>query len=351
MKRSVFKKLPHPLRKFIQLESALAALLAIFVYTLISSWFFSSSVQIVDEKEGSLLLLSTESNGSLRASIESSITSAKTSVLLIIYTLTDKKIIAALKEAASRGVSVTVIYDPIASPELSFHLGKMIECVAHRTKGLMHQKLLVIDESIVWLGSSNMTPTSFFQHGNIMASIRSKALAKTIKMYGNALKSNQAWVEKPLQITFPQQTITLFLHPFQGQDSLSYLVKKIDEAKNRVFVAMYTFTNEPLVQALVRAHMRGVNVKVLFDKDSILQTSKKCYVRCKREGIFCSFRKKAGLLHYKTAIIDDSFVIGSANWTKAAFKDNDDSILVITPLSTDQKNWVNNWWKNVLATT
>ncbi len=61
-----------------------------------------------------------------------------------------------------------------------------------------------------------------------------------------------------------------------------------------------------------------------------------------------------GLLHYKFAYIDEKILInGSANWTAAAFKDNDDFFLVIHPLTdkqtlTDQqKNKMSELWKNI----
>jgi phosphatidylserine/phosphatidylglycerophosphate/cardiolipin synthase-like enzyme len=281
----------------------------------------------------------------MRASICSSIDSAQSSILLIIYTLADKKIITSLKHAADRGVNVAVIFDPVASPEATFLLGDKISSFGRRGAGLMHQKLLVIDESIVWVGSANMTASSFLQYGNLMGCVRSKVLAERIIEYSKALRTKSQFKQPPLQIRLPSQEFTFFIHPYQANESLKALINKIDGASSRIFVAMYTFTHEELLRVLVSAKKRGVTVKVLFDKDSILHTSIKAYVRCKREGIICSFRKKSGLLHYKAAIIDDCLIFGSANWTKAAFKVNDDCLLFIEPLNNQQKSWVNAWWK------
>lgn len=332
-------------KKVLRLQSTFSILIAVLVYTLIASWIFAPSVKSVSEDEGSLILLATDCNDPLRTSIAASIDASHSSILLVTYTLTDKKIITSLKKAAYRGVDVSVIYDPIASPESPFLLGETIHSYPRRKRGLMHQKLLIIDHTIVWLGSANMTPSSLMQHGNIMAAIRSKALAGTIENYASSLCSRCSFLEPPLELHFPSQTLTYFLLPTHSSNALAMLVNKIEAAKKRVFVAMYTFTHQDLLKAILNAKRRGVDVKVLFDKDSISQTSKRAYISCKREGVFCGFRKKTGLLHYKTAIIDDCLVLGSANWTKAAFKSNDDSFLVIDPLTPDLEKWVDHWWQ------
>jgi phosphatidylserine/phosphatidylglycerophosphate/cardiolipin synthase-like enzyme len=86
---------------------------------------------------------------------------------------------------------------------------------------------------------------------------------------------------------------------------------------------------------------------VVFDKDSARQTSKKVYTSCKRDNIPSLCRKKSGLLHYKSAIIDSTLILGSANWTGAAFKVNDDFVLCIDPLTEELEHWVKEWWSVV----
>ncbi len=56
-----------------------------------------------------------------------------------------------------------------------------------------------------------------------------------------------------------------------------------------------------------------------------------------------------GLLHYKTMVIDDSILVnGSANWTKAAFTQNEDCYFVLSPLSDSQVLFVKEMWKQIM---
>ena len=48
----------------------------------------------------------------------------------------------------------------------------------------------------------------------------------------------------------------------------SSIVKVIDASEHEVLVQAYGFTHNAIAQALVRAHQRGVTVRVLLDKKS-----------------------------------------------------------------------------------
>src|SRR5437588_12698131 len=47
------------------------------------------------------------------------------------------------------------------------------------------------------------------------------------------------------------------------------VVKTIDQAKQTIRVAAYSFTSMPIGEALVVAHNRGVDVKVVLDKSQL----------------------------------------------------------------------------------
>lgn len=335
------------IKKFYALQSSLSLILAFILYTALSTWFLTPSIRSVEEKEGSLLFLSTDCKDPVRGSLQKAIASAQSSIVLVTYSLADKKIISSLQEASSKNVPISLVYDADATPEAPVFREKTAVCLGKKGHGLMHQKLLVIDDDMVWLGSANMTTSSLLQHGNLVTAIRSRVLADEIKAYATNFFSRTEYHAPPLQVRFPEQTLTLYIHPLHAQQSLRNLIQRIDAAQKRVFVAMYTFTHEDLFQALKRAQKREVDVRVIFDKDSIRQASKKVYMSCKREKMKALFRKKTGLLHYKSAIIDSTLIVGSANWTKAAFKINDDFVLCIDPLIPEQEKWIEAWWNAV----
>jgi phosphatidylserine/phosphatidylglycerophosphate/cardiolipin synthase-like enzyme len=177
--------------------------------------------------------------------------------------------------------------------------------------------------------------------------VNSIAISSLLTGLKESLINETPLASPPLLVNSANQKLHFFLHPEHGKISLNEIIRRIDKATHRVFVAMYTFTHPDLLQTLCVAKKRGVDVRVIFDRDSSLQTSKKAYAFCKKEHITCGFRSKTGLLHYKTAIIDNTLVTGSCNWTKAGFLSNNEAILIIDPLSASQEKWISRWWAEI----
>lgn len=107
------------------------------------------------------------------------------------------------------------------------------------------------------------------------------------------------------------------------------LVLKIDNAEESIDVSIYTFTDLILVDALIRAKDRGIDVRIHLDRSQVYAryTQSKYAVR---NALDVRISSNKYIMHNKFAIIDDDFVItGSYNWTKAANTRNDENILII----------------------
>jgi phosphatidylserine/phosphatidylglycerophosphate/cardiolipin synthase-like enzyme len=92
---------------------------------------------------------------------------------------------------------------------------------------------------------------------------------------------------------------------------------------------MYSFTNDQLGDALVRAQARGVDVRVILEtqEDSSKYSE---HSKLTAAGIPVRLDSNPQLLHDKFAVIDDAFVItGSMNWTQNGVKENNENELVI----------------------
>lgn len=344
-----FRKRPSvsSIRKVFRLQSALTLFLAFLLYTAVSEYLFTPRIIDVRDEDGSCSFLSTDCNDPLRSSLEHAIHSAQQSVVLIIYSLSDPKVIRSLRDAANRGVDVTVVHDSVESADCSFSLGKEVKSYPRRFQGLMHNKLLVIDHTKVWLGSANMSTRSLTEQGNLVVALHCAPMADAIETLAHSMISQVPYPRPPLTVTFPDTTLSVYFHPFHGEKAFRSLLERIDKASKRIFIAMFTFTHPELVTALCRAKERGVDVRIILDKDSSRQTSRKAYIRFKRENVLCGYRTKAGLLHYKTAIIDQTLVAGSCNWTKAGFAANHEAMLFIDPIPLSHQQWIDAWWDRV----
>jgi phosphatidylserine/phosphatidylglycerophosphate/cardiolipin synthase-like enzyme len=107
------------------------------------------------------------------------------------------------------------------------------------------------------------------------------------------------------------------------------VVKEIDAAQQTILVQAYSFTSAPIAKALVDAHKRGVDVRVILDKSQ--QTEKYSDADfLLGMGVSTLIDAKHAIAHNKIMIIDGATVItGSFNFTKQAEEHNAENLLVI----------------------
>ncbi len=134
------------------------------------------------------------------------------------------------------------------------------------------------------------------------------------------------WLEQKICPQPKQMTATAYFCP---EDACAeHIISLIDNANTSVHVAVYSFTLDALGDALVRAKQRGLDVKVIVEKDQLSQYSE--YQRLKSAGIPVRVDSNPASMHNKFAVIDGEIVItGSFNWSKNADTRNDENIVVI----------------------
>lgn len=113
-----------------------------------------------------------------------------------------------------------------------------------------------------------------------------------------------------------------------------WLIKYIDGAKKEIKIAVYMFTLPSLRSALLRAKLRGVDVKVILEKNPYNS------VNINRETV--QFFQKNSLdfyetgnqyfsfMHAKYMMIDDRWIIATANWTRSSFSSNRELFIIGT---------------------
>jgi len=106
------------------------------------------------------------------------------------------------------------------------------------------------------------------------------------------------------------------------------VVKVINSAQHSIRVLAYSFTSAPIARALVEAHKRGVDVRVVVDKSqkSARYTSATFLANA---GIPVRIDFKHAIAHNKVIVVDGHTVEqGSFNYTKAAENSNAENVLV-----------------------
>ena len=117
------------------------------------------------------------------------------------------------------------------------------------------------------------------------------------------------------------------------------IIQEIEKADNSINIAIFSFTNGRIARTLVKAHKRGIHVKIIMDSEMASDRySKSRFLKNKgidvrlRRGLRTSHREhKNGSMHNKFAVIDGKVLItGSYNWSISAEKWNYENLLVLT---------------------
>ena len=128
-------------------------------------------------------------------------------------------------------------------------------------------------------------------------------------------------------VLFDRGAVSVYFSPRGGAENA--IVSAIDDAHKTLDIAIYTFTSRPISQAVVRAHERGVKVRIIMDDDQARDRYSK-YRYLKRRGIPIALYTGDGIMHNKFAVIDTQTVItGSFNWTASAEEYNYENLLII----------------------
>ena len=120
-------------------------------------------------------------------------------------------------------------------------------------------------------------------------------------------------------------------HPIDlpGESPTAALVRHFDAEDKEILCEVYSFTSRPIAEALIRAHARGVLVRVISDRTNL---SGKGSVTPDLEaaGIEVVYDHEHAIMHDKVAIIGRKWLAtGSFNWTAAAENKNAENLKII----------------------
>jgi hypothetical protein len=107
------------------------------------------------------------------------------------------------------------------------------------------------------------------------------------------------------------------------------IIKNINQAEAFINIAMYIFTDRDIALPLVKAHERGVKVRVYLDQEqTVYLYSQSRFLALK--GINTRISTNKYNMHNKFAVIDNRILLtGSYNWTFSANHRNDENLMVI----------------------
>ena len=110
------------------------------------------------------------------------------------------------------------------------------------------------------------------------------------------------------------------------------ILSQINQAKTEILLQAYSFTSQPIAQALIQAHKRGVKISAVLDKSN-RGRKYSAATFLKNMGIPVFIDASHAIAHNKIMIIDNRVVItGSFNFTQAAENKNAENLLILDDL-------------------
>ena len=332
LKNSVFKKLIFPF--------------SFFLFFLLTVYFVKHGTIVhLPSSTNPILFFYSQGQQDLKLTFVEAIQKAQKKIVLSIFTLKDTHLIAWLNKKSKHGVEVIIYFDKEHNYDLIEKLDPSIKKIPYQHAGLMHRKLLVIDDHITILGSANFTKNSLWEDDNLVCGIYHDDLAMWIERHLTHYNIHESFYT-------PQGDFDCYLTPDRKRVGIEKLVETIDKAEKKIQIAMFSFTHPEIIKSLAKAKQRGVILEVYLDKNMKFQNSLK-----KQKGfneikssIFYGYRPY--LLHHKCALIDEKiFIMGSTNWTNAGFLKNQDFIIFFQNLPPKQVEYLKSLFKTLKINT
>ena len=282
---------------------------------------------------------SSQFSGGPDGPLVAAIDAARLSVDAAMYSLTLNSVRNALIRAHRRGLNVRVVMESDnlddEDPQALMQAG--IPLLGDRQEGLMHDKFIVIDGSEVWTGSMNFTDSGAYSDNNSLVHIRSGQVAANYEAEFNQMfvsdlfgPAKQA-VTPDRQITIEGTTLSLYFSPEDHvQDAL---VQLLGAAKTSIYFLAFSFTADPLGEAIRERAAAGVKVAGVMDSDQVASNLGTEYDAFRVDGLAVRLDGNRGQMHEKLMIIDgETVVVGSYNFSQSADKANDENLVVIHDL-------------------
>lgn len=271
--------------------------------------------------------------------ILSLINTSKSSIDIAIYGYSSvPDIELALKNAMARGVKVRLVYDADLKGENiypdTFKLVKLIpqnksDLNSPMAANIMHNKFYIFDNKIVVTGSANLSNTdmSGFNSNNIIV-INSPEVAKIYETEFEQMFGGKFHLDKVSQANREFENIKIYFSP-QDKAITNGVLPVIKDAKKYIYIPAFIITERRVVEELIKAKNRGVDVKIIVDAlNASVKHSKHIILR--QAGVPVKTENYAGKMHSKTMIVDDKYlIIGSMNFSNSGENKNDENLIVL----------------------
>lgn len=280
------------------------------------------------------------------------IETAQRQVELELYLVEDgqcsERLVAALCQAAARGVSVRGLFDAYGAAGLGADARQRLQAAGvdvrwynpvRWRRGLRnfhrdHRKLLLVDRRLAYVGGTGSTD-EFWLPGEqqsawheAMVEIQGPVVDDWQQLFEHQWRTRFSWRPNrtPMPLSLPECPAAgvglgrvAYADAAQHRDILLSLLRALRGAKQRVWLATpYFLPTWKVRRALRRAAARGVEVRLLLagrntDHPPVRFAGQRYYPRLLKAGVRI-FEYQPRFLHLKMVLVDDWVSVGSCNF-------------------------------------
>lgn len=306
------------------------------------SYSVDSSISNVDRNTirgvKNLCLFSNEDD--ISSGLISAIKSANKTLEIAIYSLSNKAISDAILDVFKRGVSVRVVIDwgQVSTSKIDPSVKALMDAKVPMKSlkgggnyGIMHNKITIVDRSLLITGSYNYTVSANTKNFENIVFITDKNNINSYVQYfenmwsagTDVYSTSKSGYRLPAGV---EQALLSRINSIRGN-----ILKLINSSSRTIDIAVYSISDSEIYNALTAARNRGVSIRIVTDR---LQSSQSETVKSLANAGFdikISDGYNKGMMHNKYAIFDGAtMVTGSFNWSNNAENYNWENDIVLT---------------------
>jgi len=245
---------------------------------------------------------------------------------------------SALLRAKQRGAAVRLIVDSenLLTPEVAEQTGRLqhtgIDVRFDRREPFMHDKFVVVDGAITWLGSWNLTTNDTYRNNNNMLRFVSRQLAADYTNEFEQMFDGRFGTSKRSATPYPQvrlgaARVEVYFSPQDGV--AKHVLQRLAAAKRSITFMTFSYTEDKISDAMIAKVKADLEVRGVFESQNARGTGAD-FNRLKQGGVDVLEDGNCYILHHKVIIIDERTVItGSYNFTSSAERDNDENLVIV----------------------
>ncbi|MCU0512053.1 MAG: phospholipase D-like domain-containing protein [Anaerolineae bacterium] len=243
----------------------------------------------------------------------------------------------AVLSAVERGVRVRVVadnehtVDDDSSTILELEAAG-VPVIYDNRSAFMHNKFMIMDSASVWMGSTNWTMNGVYRNYNNLLLLRSQRAVQFYQTEFDEMFTDKQFGPRSRPAnggSFTQSgtPVTVLFAP--EDDVIATMVAELNAARQSIRFMAFSYTQDPMAQAMLARARAGVTVEGVFEKTgSETAASEMTVLLC--AGLDVRQDGYGGVMHHKVIIIDDTTVItGSFNFSDNAVTSNDENLVII----------------------